>query len=112
MNLSVFLRVAFEARIIAAVAAGEIRRDIGHIEELVGILEWVVEPDQHDVRPCAHIGGDRRLRPDVLPALLVDAHLDARGVGEFLGVGEPGILVALHERRPAQHAQGGALLPA
>ena len=54
--------------------------------------------------PCAHIGRDRGFRADVLPALLVDPHLDARGVGKFLGVGKPGILVALHEWRPAQHA--------
>ena len=109
-ELAVALGVALEARIVAAVFPGEALRDVGHVEQLVGILMSVVEPDQHDVGPRADIGGHGGLRADVLPALLVDAHLDAGRLGELLGVGEPGILIAFDEGRPAQDAQGRALL--
>ena len=102
-ELVVLLGVAFEAGIIPAIAGGEVGCDIRHVEELVGILERIVEPDQHDVRTRAHIGGDGGLGADILPALLVDPHFDARRLSEFLGVGKPGILVPLHEGRPAQH---------
>src|SRR5690606_39711768 len=39
---------------------------------------------------------------------LVDAHLDAGSFDEFLGVGDPGILVALYEGGPAQHTKSRA----
>ena len=70
----------------------------------------IVEPHQHQIGTRSDIGGDRRLGADVLPALLVDANLDAGRLGEFLRIGEPLVFIALDEGRPAQKAQAGAFL--
>ena len=103
---AVFLR-----RVVpAAVFVAEIFGEVGQRHELVGILVRVVVPAEDDVRAGADIGGDRRLRPDVLPGFRVELHRHAGRLGERLGVGLPLVLVALHELRPAQHAELRALL--
>ena len=107
-ELAVARGVAFRAFVPAAIFAAEIVGEVGDVEQLVGILMRVVEPDQHEVGAGADIGGDRSLRANVLPAFLVDADLHAGGFGEALGVGQPLVLVALDEGRPAQQPQRSA----
>ena len=102
-ELAVARGVALRAVIPAAILVAEIVAEVGDVEQLVGILVGVVEPDQHEVGAGADIGGDGGLRADVLPAFLVDANLHAGGVGEALGVGEP-----LRPRRPARRATSAA----
>ena len=75
-------------RIPAAIFGAEIFGEVGQVDQLFGELERVVERADDDVGPGADIGGDRRFRPDVLPALGVDPHLDAGLLGELLGVGD------------------------
>ena len=48
----------------AAAARSDIVGKLGHIEEFVGILERVVEPNEHNVRAGADIRRDRGLGPD------------------------------------------------
>ena len=97
-------------RIPAAVLLAEVLADIGDVDQLFGIEVGVVVGRQDDVRTGAGVGRDRRLRAHVLPALVVDAHLDAGLVGERLDVDHVLVDVALHEAAPAQHAQLRALL--
>ena len=104
------LAVGLQARIPAAVLRPERAGDVRHLEELVRVLERVVEPHQHDVRPRADVCRHRRFRAYVLPAFLVDADIDAGRFRELLGVRDPLVLVALDEGRPAQDAQGRARL--
>jgi len=63
-----------------------------------------------DVGAGAGIRGHRRLLVDVLPADEVDLDIDARLVGEALGVGAEHLLVRLHEAHRSKHAQGRAFL--
>ena len=102
---AVFLRRVVPAAIFVAEIVGE----VGQRHELVGILVRVVVPAENDVGAGADIRGDRRLRPDVLPGFRLELHRDAGRLGEFLRVGEPLVLVALHELVPAQHAQARAV---
>ncbi len=104
------LAIRLGRRIPAAVFLAEVAGQIGHVDQLVRILERVLEGADDDVRPAPHVGRHGRLRAHVLPALGVDPHLDAGLLGELLGVRHPGVLVALHEALPAKHAQLGALL--
>jgi hypothetical protein len=109
-ELAVAGGVTLRAVIPATIFVAEVFAEVADVEQLVRILVGIVEPDQHQVRAGADIRRHGGLRADVFPAFLVDADFDARGLGEFLGVGEPGILVTLDEGRPAQHAQRRALL--
>jgi len=54
------------------------------------------------------VRGNGSLRANVLPALGVDADLNARRLRELLGVRCPDVLIALDESLPAQDAQLGA----
>ena len=92
----------------AAILLIEILGGIGDVDELFGILVGIVVPAVDDIRPLADIGGDRRLRTQVLPALALDLHGHAGLLGVFLGVLQPQRLVALDELRRPQHAQAGA----
>ncbi len=94
----------------AAVLLAEVAGEVVERQGLVGEQMRVLLPGEHDVRPAADVRRDRRLRPQVLPALAVDDHLDPGLLGELLGVLEEQGLVALDELRGAQHAQLGALL--
>ncbi|CCV13404.1 hypothetical protein MESS4_560014 [Mesorhizobium sp. STM 4661] len=98
-------RILLWSVVPAAVFRTQILAQFRHVVQLVGVLVRVVEPDQHEIRAGADIGGNRRLGANVFPAFLVDADLDACRLGEPLGVGQPLILIALYERRPAQHPQ-------
>ena len=94
----------------AAVLAAEVVGDVGHVDELVRVLVRILEGRDDDVRAAADVCRHRCLGPHVLPALLVHAHLDARLLGELLGVRHPHVLVALDEALPPKHAQLRALL--
>ena len=94
----------------AAVLVAEVVRDVGDVDELVGVLVRVLHRADDDVRTAADVGRDRRLGTHVLPAFRVDPHVDAGQRGELLGVRRPDVLVALHEPLPAQHAKLRALL--
>ena len=102
--------VVLRTVIPAAIFVAEIAGQIAHIEQLVGILLGIVEPHEHKIGARADIGRDCRLGADIFPAFLVDPNLNARRVSEFLGIGEPLLLVALDEWRPAQQAQCRAVL--
>ena len=65
----------------------------------------VVVPGQYHVRPGADIGGDRGLRAQVLPALLVDPDLHLHLVGELLRVLQEQLLIAGHELGRTQDPQ-------
>src|SRR5436305_8391096 len=69
----------------------------------------IVEPHEHQVGTRAYIGRNRSLWSNILPALLIDAYLDACRVAKLLGVGDPLISVAFDEGCPAQKAQFCAL---
>src|SRR5690606_15016704 len=92
----------------SAMSLAERCSEIGEIDELVGILMRIVEPAHDQVRTGADIGRNRRLGTDILPAFLVDADLYAGCLGESLGVGVPGILLAFYERHPAQEPKARA----
>ena len=94
----------------AAVLLIEILGEVGDVDELVRILMGVVVPAIDDIRALADIGGHRRLRTQILPALALDLDLHAGLPGVFLGVLQPQRLVALDELGRPQHAQAGARL--
>src|SRR5258708_7539912 len=72
-------RAVLNAGIVpAAVFATKIGREIRQIDQLVRAFMRVVIGADDDVGTGADIGGHRRLRPHVLPTLLIDAHPDAR----------------------------------
>ena len=103
--LAVAHAVVLRRVVPAAVFVAEIFGEVGQRHELVGILVRVVVPAENDVRAGADIGGDRRLRADVLPGFRRERHRHAGRLGEGLGVRLPLVLVALHELVPAQHAE-------
>ncbi len=96
-------------RIPAAVLVAQVVREVGDVDELLGILVRVLHRADDHVRPTAHVGGNRGLRAHVFPPFGVDAHGNARHLGELLRVRGPHVLVALHEALPAQHPERGAL---
>jgi hypothetical protein len=57
-ELAVARRIIARPVIPAAVFLTEVVGEIGDLEQLVGILVGIVEPDEHDVGPGADIGRD------------------------------------------------------
>ncbi len=108
--LAVRAEIRVADRVPAAVLLAEVGAHVGDVDQLLGIQVGVVVGRQDDVGAGAGVGGHRRLRAHVLPALGVDADLDAVLVAELLDVGHVLVLVALDEALPAQDPQLGALL--
>src|SRR5207248_6132209 len=89
----------------AAVLAAEVVGEVADVDQLVGVLVRVLVGADDNVRPAADVRGHRRLGTHVFPAFGIDAYLDAARFRELLRVRRPGILIALDEALPAQHAQ-------
>ena len=82
----------------------EIFGQVGHVEQLVGEFERVVVRAHDDVRAAADVGGDCRLRTNVIPAFGVNADFDACLICELLGVCGEAVELRLDELLPAQHS--------
>ncbi len=105
---AVLLAVLLRQEGPAAVAGAEVFGDVGHLDQLVGVDMRVVGPADDHVRAAAGIGGDRGLRPDILPADEIDPDGDVEAVLEGLGVAAEDHLVRLDEAGGADDAEAGA----
>ncbi len=94
----------------AAVFLAQILGKVVHRHQLVGVYERRDGKPDDDVRPGAGIGDHRRLRPEILPADVVNGDRDAGLLREFFRVQVPKDLIGIDEFGRPKNMQGGALL--
>jgi hypothetical protein len=89
----------------SAILLIEIFADIGDIDQFIRILMGIVVPRIDDVRAFADICGNRSLRTQVLPGLVLHLDLDPGLLRVFFSVLQPKFLVASDEFGRPKNAQ-------